>query len=127
MWAQVLPLELRSAGRALIAKCTAYQAAKRCSPTLLFARPFRHFLPKPLKLFRIWAQVPYSFGHFSSSVKILTIPGVTRHVFEYFPQGQSFSRSAGVSVDSHHLQPRKAVLDQPLRHSTSTITLLIRS
>jgi hypothetical protein len=28
-------------------------------------------LPKPLKLFRISAQVPYSFGHFSCSVKIL--------------------------------------------------------
>jgi hypothetical protein len=40
------------------------------SPTLLFARPFRRFLPKPLKLFRISAQVPYSFGHFSCSVKI---------------------------------------------------------
>jgi hypothetical protein len=41
------------------------------SPTLLFASPFRRFLPKPLKLFRISAQVPYSFGHFSCSVKIL--------------------------------------------------------
>jgi hypothetical protein len=28
-------------------------------------------LPKPLKLFRISAQVPCSFGHFSCSVKIL--------------------------------------------------------
>jgi hypothetical protein len=28
-------------------------------------------LPKPLKLFRISAQVSYSFGHFSCSVKIL--------------------------------------------------------
>jgi hypothetical protein len=55
-------------------------------------------------------QVPYSFGHFSSSVKILTIPGVTRHVFESFSEGQSFSRSAGLSADSHHLQPRKALL-----------------
>jgi hypothetical protein len=54
-----------------------------------------------------------------------TIPGVTRHVFESFSQGQSFSRSAGLSANSHHLQPREAVLDQPLRHSTSTITLLI--
>jgi hypothetical protein len=34
----------------------------------VFARPFRRFLPKPLKLFRISAQVPYSFGHFSCSV-----------------------------------------------------------
>lgn len=47
--------------------------------------------------------------------KDFTIPGVTRHVFESFSQGQSFSRSAGLSADSHHLQPRKAVLDQPLR------------
>jgi hypothetical protein len=47
--------------------------------------------------------------------KDFTIPGVTRHVFESFSQGQSFSRSAGLSADSHHLQPRKAMLDQPLR------------
>jgi hypothetical protein len=52
---------------------------------------------------------------------------VTRHVFESFSQAQSFSRSAGLSADSHHLQPRKAVLDQLLRHSTSTIMLLIRT
>ena len=43
--------------------------------------------------------------------KDFTVPGVTRHVFESFSQGQSFSRSAGLSADSHHLQPRKAVLD----------------
>jgi len=28
-------------------------------------------LPKPLKLFRISAQVPYSFGYFLCSVKVL--------------------------------------------------------
>jgi hypothetical protein len=44
------------------------------------------------------------------------------HVFESFSEGRSYSRSAGLSADSHHLQPRKAVLDQPLRHSTSTFT-----
>jgi hypothetical protein len=59
--------------------------------------------------------------------KDFTIPGVTRHVFESFSQGQSFSRSAGLSADSHHLQPRKAVLDQLLRHSTSTIMLFTRT
>ena len=45
--------------------------------------------------------------------KDFTIPGVTRHVFESFSQRQSFSRSAGLSANSHHLQPRKAVFDQP--------------
>ena len=59
--------------------------------------------------------------------KDFTIPGVTRHVFESFSQRQSFSRSAGLSANSHHLQPRKAVFDQPLRHSTSTITLFTKT
>jgi hypothetical protein len=53
------------------------------------------FLPKPLKLFRISAQVPYSFGHFSSSVKISTIPAVPRHVFESSRRGNHFLARLG--------------------------------
>ena len=45
------------------------ELAKLSNPAVRKTLP--PLLTKPLKLFRISAQVPYSFGHFPCSVKIL--------------------------------------------------------
>jgi hypothetical protein len=47
--------------------------------------------------------------------------------FRVFLAGAIIFLLGWVIADSHHLQPRKAVLDQPLRHSTSTTTAFPRN
>ena len=51
--------------------------------------------PKPPKSFRISAQARSSFGPFSTSVRISTIPGTTRRIFPSFSPAQFSSCSAG--------------------------------